>query len=162
MPIPTPDLCDAHPDEVQIVEPLFQHFGGRRAFAGPMATVKVFEDNVLVRARLETPGQGRVLVVDGGGSRRCALLGDKLATFARDNGWAGALIFGCIRDSVEIARIDVGVMALCPHPKKSAKLGAGQQDLPVTFGGVTFRPGHWLYADADGVIVAPRPLSTSA
>lgn len=158
MTILTTDLCDDHPDEVHILEPMFQHYGARHAFGGEMATVKVFEDNVLVKARLQTPGQGRVLVVDGGGSKRCALLGDKLAGFARDNGWAGVLLYGCIRDSAEIAGMDVGVLALATHPRKSWKHGAGQEGLPVTFGGVTLTPGHHLYADDDGVIVSSKRL----
>jgi regulator of ribonuclease activity A len=123
-----------------------------------IATVQVLEDNVLVRQALEEPGLGRVLVIDGGGSLRCALLGDMLATLARDNGWAGVIVNGCVRDSQAIGALKVGVMALATHPRKSAKLGQGARDVPVTFAGVTFRPGQMVYADRDGIVVAARPL----
>lgn len=160
MDFPTADLCDKYSDEVQIVEPMvFGDFGGRLEFAGPISTVKCFEDNSLVRAALEQPGQGRVLVVDGGGSDRCALMGDNVAQLMLDNDWAGALIYGCIRDSGEIAELDVAVKALATHPKKSNKRNIGDQDVEVRFAGVTFRPGDWLYADLDGIIVSARELS---
>jgi regulator of ribonuclease activity A len=120
--------------------------------------VKVFEDNVLVREALETDGQGRVLVVDGGGSTRCALVGDRLAQLAYENGWTGIVVDGCIRDSEEISRIPVGVKARHAVPKKSAKRGIGERDVPVRFAGLTFTPGHYLYADPDGVVVADRDL----
>ena len=138
--------------------PLFRDFGGRDAFAGPISTLKVFEDNALVRSALEEPGQGRVLVVDGGGSLRTALVGGNLAVLAAKNGWDGVLVYGCIRDSAEIAVVDVGVKALAAMPLKSAKRGWGERDVPVTFAGVTFQPGAWLYADRDGVIVADGEL----
>jgi len=124
-----------------------------------MATVKVFEDNTLVRAALETPGAGRVLVVDGGGSRRCALLGDRLAQLAIDNGWAGLIINGCIRDSREVDAMDIGVKALAAHPAKSAKRGEGQEEISVAFAGVRFEPGCFVYADADGIVVSDRALA---
>ena len=155
---PTTDLCYAHPQAVRVAEPIFRDFGGRVAFAGPISTLKVFEDNALVRAALEEPGNGRVLVVDGAGSKRTALVGGNLAQLAVKNGWDGILVFGCIRDSAEIAAADVGVKALAAHPVKSAKKGAGERDVPVTFAGVTFAPGQWLYADGDGVITAEGPL----
>lgn len=157
-PFRTADLCDAHAEDLQICEPLFRDFGGRAAFAGSIATVQCFEDNTRVREALESPGAGRVLVVDAGGSLRCAMLGDNLAQLAIDHGWAGILLYGCIRDSADIARMDLGVKALTTHPKKSEKRGEGRRDLPVRFAGVEFRPGAWLYADADGVIVAARRL----
>jgi len=157
---PTADLCDKYSDEVQILEPMvFGDFGGKLEFSGPISTVKCFEDNSLVRAALEKPGQGRVLVVDGGGSDRCALMGDNVAQLLLDNDWAGAIIYGCIRDSAEIAEMDVAVKALATHPKKSNKQNIGEQDVPVRFGGVNFEPGHWLYADLDGVLVSARELS---
>lgn len=155
---PTADLCDEHGDAVVVAEPMFADFGGREAFFGPIQTVKVFEDNTLVRSSLSEPGQGRVLVVDGGGSLRRALLGDRLAAMAADNGWAGVIVYGCIRDSAEIADVDLGVKALATHPRRSDKLGAGQVGMPVTFAGVTFSPGAWVYADADGVVVSAREL----
>ena len=157
MDISTADLCDAHADELQIAEPGLVTMGGAQAFGGPIATVQVLEDNVLVRQALEEPGQGRVLVIDGGGSLRCALLGDMLATLARDNGWAGVIVNGCVRDSQAI-----GVMALATHPRKSEKLSQGARDVPVTFAGVTFGPGERVYADRDGIVVAARPLLDQA
>jgi len=156
--ISTADLCDAHADELQIAEPGLVTIGGAPAFGGPIATVQVLEDNVLVRQALEEPGQGRVLVIDGGGSLRCALIGDMLATLARDNGWAGVIVNGCVRDSRAIGALEVGVMALATHPRKSGKLGQGSRDVPVSFRGVTFRPGQVVYADRDGIVVATRPL----
>lgn len=160
MNYPTADLCDKYADELQIVEPMvFGEFGGKLEFSGPISTVKCFEDNSLVRAALEKPGQGRVLVVDGGGSDRCALMGDNVAQLLLDNDWAGALIYGCIRDSGEIAEMDVAVKALATHPKKSNKQNIGEQDIAVRFAGVTFEPGHWLYADLDGIVVSARELS---
>ncbi|MET0218952.1 MAG: ribonuclease E activity regulator RraA [Burkholderiales bacterium] len=158
MTFATADLCDRHDGTVQVAEPLFRAYGGTPAFGGPIATVKVFEDNVLVRQALSEKGAGRVLVVDGGGSRRCALVGDQLVVLARDNGWAGIVVYGCIRDSAAMETLPVGVRALATHPLKSIKKGAGDRDIPVTFAGVTFVPGHYLYADADGVIVSPEAL----
>lgn len=158
MTFATADLCDRHDATVKVAEPLFRAYGGTPAFGGPIATVKVFEDNVLVRQALSEKGAGRVLVVDGGGSRRCALVGDQLVVLARDNGWAGIVVYGCIRDSAAMETLPVGVRALATHPLKSIKKGAGDRDIPVTFAGVTFVPGHYLYADADGVIVSPEAL----
>ncbi|MCA9571539.1 MAG: ribonuclease E activity regulator RraA [Myxococcales bacterium] len=154
----TTDLSDAFPDEVGHLDPILAHFGGEEVFHGPVRTLKCFEDNSLVRELLASPGDGAVLVVDGGGSTRCALVGGNLGALAAANGWAGVIVYGCVRDSVELADCPVGVMALAPHPRKSVKRGEGQVDLEVTFGGVTFAPGSWVYADTDGVIVAPRRL----
>lgn len=154
----TADLYDDFSDEVNVAAPVFRAFGRREAFSGPVATLKVFEDNTMVRAALETPGDGRVLVVDGGGSLRCALVGDKLARLAIDNGWSGLIINGCIRDSGEINRMDIGIKALAAHPAKSAKRGEGQEDIAVAFAGVTFAPGRHVYADADGIVVADEDL----
>jgi regulator of ribonuclease activity A len=155
----TTDLSDAYPDAIQVAEPIFRDFGGQRAFRGAIATVKLFEDNALVRTMLETPGAGRVLVVDGGGSMRCALLGDQLAELAVRNGWSGVVVHGCIRDSEAIARLPLGVKALTTHPLKSIKRGEGQREIPVRFAGVYFRPGAWLYADGDGLIVSEQALT---
>lgn len=152
------DLCDSHPD-VRIVEPLFRDFGGNTAFHGAIATLKVFEDNSLVREALEQPGFHRVLVVDGGASLRCALLGGQLATLAERNGWSGVIVNGAVRDTRELAAARVGIKALAPHPKKSNKQGKGERDVPVTFGGVTFSPGDHVYADEDGIIVSEKPLT---
>ncbi len=154
----TADLYDAHGDDLQVALPLFRDYGGRSDFHGPVVTLKLHEDNSLVRETLGEPGEGRVLVVDGGGSLRCALLGDNLARMAASNGWAGLVIHGCIRDSVEIAKLPVGVKALATNPTKSLKRGEGQRDVMVRFADVSFMPGSYLYADADGIVVALEPL----
>jgi regulator of ribonuclease activity A len=154
----TADLCDKFEGSVGVAEPLLRDYGGNTSFYGSLATVKVFEDNVLVREALEKDGQGRVLVVDGGGSTRCALVGDRLAQLAYENGWVGIIVDGCIRDSDEISRIPVGVKARHAVPKKSAKRGIGDRDVPVRFAGLTFTPGHYLNADPDGIVVADRDL----
>lgn len=154
----TTDVCDAHPKAVRIAEPVFRDFGGRRAFDGPAVTLRVLDDNVRVRAALEEPGQGRVLVVDGGGSMRCALLGDVLAALGADNGWAGVVIHGCVRDTSDLAGIALGVKALAAHPRKSRKQGRGERDVTVAFAGVTIRPGDHVYADEDGLVVAAEAL----
>lgn len=154
----TTDLSDAHP-ELQICEPILNDFGGAIAFAGPIKTLKIFEDNALVRSVLETPGRGRVLVVDGGGSMRCALVGGNLGALAVKNDWAGIVVNGCVRDCEELAEQAVGIKALAPHPRKSEKgLHSGHEDREVTFAGVRFTPGAWLYADVDGVLVSDRPI----
>ncbi|NNJ09007.1 ribonuclease E activity regulator RraA [Chloroflexales bacterium ZM16-3] len=158
MEFKTTDLCDAHED-VQVAEPQLRHFGGAARFAGQVTTLKLFEDNTLVRSALEEPGAGRVLVVDGGGSLRCALVGDQIGELAARNGWSGLVVFGCVRDSAELGRLPIGIMALGTHPRRSVKRGEGQRDLPVRFLGVSFRPGQQLYADDDGLIVADAALA---
>ena len=155
----TADLCDEHGDAVQVCEPVFQPFGGRRAFAGPVSTVRCFEDNSHVKEAVEGPGEGRVLVVDGGGSRRCALFGDRLGSAAVSNGWAGVIIYGCIRDSAELGQMNLGIRALGTMPLRSNKRGEGERDVPVRFAGVTFRPGDHVYADEDGVVVSHTALA---
>ncbi|KPC03517.1 ribonuclease E activity regulator RraA [Pseudomonas syringae group genomosp. 3] len=155
----TPDLCDAYPELVQVVEPMLSNFGGRDSFGGQIVTLKCFEDNSLVKEQVELDGKGKVLVVDGGGSLRCALLRDMLAEKAAKHGWEGLVIYGCVRDVDMLAQTDLGVQALASYPKRSEKRGVGQLDLPVTFGGVTFRPGEYLYADNNGVIISPSPLA---
>lgn len=154
----TPDLCDAYPELVQVVEPMFSNFGGRDSFGGEIVTVKCFEDNSRVKELAELDGSGKVLVVDGGGSLRCALLGDMIAERAAHNGWHGVVIYGCIRDVDMLAQTDLGVQALASHPLRSNRRGAGDLDLAVTFGGVTFRPGEYVYADNNGIIVSTSPL----
>lgn len=154
----TTDLCDAHMDSVAVLEPILRAYGGAPRFFGPIATLKLFEDNALVRSALSEPGAGRVLVIDGGGSLRCALLGDQLGLLAVENGWAGVVVYGAIRDAVALGALPLGIRALATHPMKSIKRGEGQRDVPVVFGGVRFEPGHWLYADEDGVIVAAEAL----
>ena len=162
-------MCDAHHPEnvddattaraVRVATPnYFKDFGGRRRFHGEVTTVSCYENNPLVRAALEEPGRGRVLVVDGGASTRCALLGDNLAEMAATNGWSGIIVNGCVRDSEDIARFDVGVKAIGTHPLKSSKRDPGRRDARVSFAGVDFEPGSYVYADADGVVVAAKKL----
>jgi regulator of ribonuclease activity A len=156
--IATADFCDAHADQLQIAQPIFRSYGGCRQFGGRIATVQVFKDNVLVRRQLEQTTTEAVLVIDGGGSLECALVGDILAGLAVENGWTGIVVNGCIRDAAAIAGLKIGIRALNTHPLKSGKKGAGQENLPVTFAGVTFRPGEYLYADDDGIVVSATPL----
>jgi regulator of ribonuclease activity A len=154
----TTDLCDAHTDLVQIAAPSFRNYGAKKAFFGAIATVKVFEDTVLVRAALEESGSGRVLVVDGAGSLRCALIGELVATLAMKHGWAGIVLNAAVRDVEALAKLELGICALAAHPKKSGKMGRGNRDITVTFAGVSFRPGEWLVSDADGIVTAPSSL----
>lgn len=161
MDFTTAGLCDryAEQEDFQIVEPIFKSFGQLSAFSGPITTLKIFEDNTLLRTVLEEPGEGRVLVVDGGGSRRCALLGRSLAELALHNGWCGLIIYGCIRDSEPISGLSLGLRALDTHPLKSHKHGQGERDILITFAGVNFKKDHFLYADQDGIIVSETKLS---
>ena len=154
----TADLCDESGEAVRVAEPVFRGYGGASSFCGPVATVRVFEDNVLVREALEEDGRGRVLVVDGGGSTRCALVGGNLVALARENGWAGIVVNGCIRDAAEMSPLPVGVKALNTSPRKSAKERTGERDVPLSFAGVTVSPGDYLYADGDGIVVAGHDL----
>ena len=154
----TCDLCDEHPDEVRVCEPMFASFGGRETFGGQIVTVKCHEDNSRVKELLATPGKGRVLVVDGGGSLRCALLGDLIGESAVKNAWEGVIVYGCVRDVDALARLDLGVQALAAIPLKSVRKGVGDVDLPVTFGGVTFTSGEFVYADNNGVVVSSGNL----
>lgn len=158
MTFATADLYDEHGDNLQVVQSCFNDYGGKKIFHGSIVTVKVFEDNTLVRAALEENGEGKVLVVDGGESMRCALVGDMLAQLGKDNGWSGIIVSGCIRDSAVIVTIDIGVKALGTSPRKSVKKGAGDRDVPVTFAGATFNPGHYLYADQDGIVIAVEKI----
>lgn len=158
----TADLCDenfSNGRSIQVAQPLLRSYGGVSAFCGPIATVQVQDDNTSVRLRLQEAGNGRVLVVDGGGSFNCALLGDQLAQLAVSNGWAGVVVNGCIRDSAAIGDMLLGVLALATLPHKSEKHGPGRHDTIVHFAGVTFTPDHYLYADTDGIIVAAAPLT---
>lgn len=162
MTFKTPDLCDQYENElgttVRVVDPMFQRYGGRNSFSGEIVTLKLFEDNSLVRELFAENGRGKVLVVDGGGSLRRALVGDQLAILAQKNGWEGVIVYGCIRDSADINGIDIGVRALNTHPQKTVKKGIGERNVAVTFGGVTFNPGEYLYADEDGALVSAKPL----
>lgn len=156
----TADLCDSFGQAVRLVAPIFRDYGGLRQFAGPIETVQVSEDNALVAETLETPGVGRVLVVDGGGSLRCALVGGRLAALAHASGWAGLVINGCVRDSAEIREISLGIRAINSSPMRGGKIGAGRRGTAVSFGGATFLPGHILYADEDGIVLADHFLTT--
>lgn len=159
MEFTTADLCDAFAPLIRLADPLFRSYGGISRFAGPIETLRVFEDNTLVRQVLEMPGGGRVLVVDGGGSVRCALVGGRLAALAQANGWSGLLVNGCVRDAAEIREIPIGLKALNTSPMRSGKNGAGVRGGAVSFAGTTFSPGYFLYADEDGVVVADRDLT---
>ncbi|WP_131743163.1 ribonuclease E activity regulator RraA [Actinomadura roseirufa] len=158
MDFATADLIDDYGDELRSCETQFRRYGARARFAGPVSTVRCLRDNGLVKAALNKPGEGRVLVVDGAGSLASALMGDMIAAAAVRNGWAGAVVHGAVRDVVALRGLDFGVKALGSNPRKSAKDGTGQVDVPVSFGGVEFRPGDWLYADEDGIVLAGRRL----
>ena len=155
----TTDLYDAHGDTVRTCSVQFNDYGGKRQFCGPIRTVRCFRDNQLFRALLDEPGDGAVVVVDGGGSTESALMGDIIAAKGAEHGWSGVVILGAIRDSAEVGRIDFGAKALGVNPATSSKEGAGTVDDPVEFGGVTFAPGGWIYCDEDGVLVSPVPLT---
>ena len=149
----TAGLCDEHGDAVQAAEPIFRDFGFRKSFFGQVTTVVAPGDNSLVATAIEETGQGRVLVVDGAGALDCALLGDRLAFLAYKHNWSGVVVNGCVRDSGELESIDIGIKALGTYPRRSFNAGRGQRDVPVTFAGVVFHPGGWLYADEDGLLV---------
>ena len=154
----TVDLVDAHQDRVRSCEVQFRQFGGRRSFSGPIRTIRTLEDNSLIREMLSTPGEGAVLVVDGGGSLRCALVGDMIAALGVEHGWSGLLIFGAIRDVGPLGALPIGIKALGSNPMKSAKNRIGEIDVAVRFGGVVFNPGEMLYSDEDGVLVSATRL----
>ncbi|HEX4855216.1 MAG TPA: ribonuclease E activity regulator RraA [Limnobacter sp.] len=161
---PTTDLCDANEDKIaagilRVVEPIFQAWGNRASFSGQAHTLKVFEDNSLVRSALEKDGQGKVLVVDGGGSKRCALVGGNLGQLAEKNNWAGIVVYGCVRDTLELNACNVGIRALAAHPMKSQKRGAGHENVDVALSFTKVQPGNWLYVDEDGVLVSDVQLT---
>lgn len=159
----TCDLLDDHP-QTQVMSPSldgksFRNFGGRKAFGGEVVTVKCFEDNSRVKELLATEGAGKVLVVDGGASMRCALLGDLIGESAVKHHWAGVIVYGCVRDVDALAQLDLGVQALAAIPQKSNRKGAGETGLTLTFGGVTIEPGHYIYADNNGILVSSEKLT---
>jgi regulator of ribonuclease activity A len=154
----TADLVDAHSDVVRSCDVQFRQYGGRSRFYGPVRTVKTLEDNALIKQTLSTAGEGAVLVVDGSASLRSALVGDVIAGLGQKNGWAGLVIWGVVRDTAALGGLDMGLKALGSNPWRSGKKGTGQVDVPVTFGGVEFRPGNWLYSDEDGILVSDRKL----
>jgi regulator of ribonuclease activity A len=158
MTLSVPDICDQFIDEIVVFDPVFQDFGGKRKFCGEILTLRCFEDNSLVGETVRTEGRGRVIVVDGGGSLRRALLGDVLATAAVKNGWQGLVINGCVRDVEILETIDLGVKALAACPVKTDKRGEGQHDVPLRFAGAQMEPGQYLYADANGIVVARNKL----
>jgi len=156
--VSTPDLSDQFDHEVNIVEPLFKHYGNLKQGYGQIITVSCFEDNSLVSQQVKSPGEGRILVIDGRGSLRYSLLGDQLAATAIDNGWSGILINGCLRDVELIAPLSLVIMALASIPRKTAKEGKGTINVPVSFAGVTFIPNHYLFVDETGILVSEKNL----
>lgn len=160
--IATCDLCDTHKDDTsaafKVLPPVFRRYGAASHFSGPVVTIRCFEDNALLKATLDLPGQGRVVVVDGGASMRRALLGGNLGAAAARNGWAGVVIHGCVRDVAELAELRIGILALACVPMPPEKRGEGQRDVPVLVQGIWVRPGDWLYADDDGVVLGTTPL----
>ena len=162
MPFRTADLtdefCAENCEDVQVAGASFNSYGGKTRFYGEIVTLKLFEDNQLVRDQVSSDGQGKVLIVDAGGSMRRALLGDMLAATAVKNGWNGILMNGCIRDSLDMAGMDLGVMALGTHPLKTVKNGVGQTNVSVSFAGLNFEPADFIYIDEDGIIISEKPL----
>lgn len=157
--ISTPDICDAFEGKIKALDAVFNNYGARDAFYGEAITIKCFEDNSVVKQLVDTPGEGRVIVMDGGGSLRKAILGDMLAEKAAHNGWAGLVIYGCIRDCDEMADIDLGVKALNTHPMKTEKRGLGDLNVDVSFAGQAISPGNWIYADNNGILVSASELA---
>jgi len=158
MSLSTADLVDRFEAQLQSCETQFKQFGARRAFHGKIATVRCYQDNTLLKRTLGEPGAGRVLVVDGGGSLGAALLGDVIGGMGVESGWAGIIIYGAVRDTVALAKLDIGIKALGSNPKKSRKAGAGELEVPVAFGGATFVPGFFAYSDDDGIVVSETEL----
>ncbi|WP_050615032.1 ribonuclease E activity regulator RraA [Bacillus testis] len=154
----TADICDRYPEEVSICEIEFKSFGKRHQFSGPMQTVRLFEDNVLVKEAIQQAPAGSVLVVDGGGSKNCALMGDQLAELALERGLAGVIIYGCVRDASALSSMDLGVFAIGTHPKKSNKEGKGRRDIGLFFGGIEWHPGDFVYCDEDGVLTTKKDI----
>jgi regulator of ribonuclease activity A len=155
----TTDLCDEYGDRVHVADPIgFRSFGGRKEIIGQIETVKCHEDNSLLRAAVEKNGKGKILVVDGGGSNRCALLGDNIAAIAHQNEWNGIVIYGFIRDSEAISKIDIGIVALGTNPRKSAKKNEGSTNIVLHFANTDFVPGNFIYIDQDGIITSEKEL----
>ncbi|MGX9418003.1 ribonuclease E activity regulator RraA [Vibrio sp. RC27] len=155
----TSALCDMYIDQVDVVEPMFSNFGGRTSFAGQITTIKCFEDNGLIREVLEQDGEGRVLLIDGGGSLRRALIDAEIATLAEDNEWEGIVVYGSVREIDDLEEVGLGIQAMAPIPVGASSQGIGEGDIPVNFGGVTFLPDDYLYADSTGIIISPEALS---
>ena len=155
----TADLYDEYGETLRVMAPIFRDYGGNKVFEGEVLTLKAFEDNTLVRSTLETAGNNRVLVVDGGGSLRCAMVGDQLAELGVKNKWAGIVVYGCIRDAGPIGELPIGVKAIATNPRKSVKKGAGEAELGLRFAEVEINTGDYLYADADGVVLSNSRLT---
>ncbi|OOE68613.1 ribonuclease E activity regulator RraA [Salinivibrio kushneri] len=155
----TSELCDMYPEHVDVVEPMFSSYGGRSSFGGQITTVKCFEDNGLIREMAEQGGEQRIMLIDGGGSLRRALIDGEIAQLAADNDWAGMIVYGCVRDVDTIDEIDIGIQALASIPVGTDEQGIGETDVPVNFGGVTFLPDDHVYADTTGVILSPDALT---
>lgn len=160
--VSTPDLCDEFAQQLRVLDSVFVNYGGVRSFYGEAVTIKCFEDNSVLKELVETPGKGRVIVMDGGGSLRRAILGDMLAEKAANNGWVGLVINGCIRDCVEISNTKIGVKALNTHPMKTEKRGLGDMNLAVSFAGHTIEPGDWIYSDDNGIVVSKTELNLAS
>jgi regulator of ribonuclease activity A len=158
LPPASADFYDRFGDDLRVCAPLFRDFGGRSAFAGAAVTVKCFEDNSRIKEALDEPGHGRVLVADCGSSLRCAMLGDMIAERAVEQGWAGVIIDGCVRDVLRLAELDLGIKAIAPTPRKSTRRGEGQRDIPVQIGGVLINPGDAVLCDRDGIVIAAPML----
>lgn len=156
--IDTSELCDLYADQVDVVEPIFSSFGGVSNFYGKVTTVKCFENNGLIAEVLEENGEGRVLVVDGGGAVRRGLIDAELAQLAVDNGWEGIIVYGAVRQIQQLENLDIGIHALAPIPVSADESNAGESDIPVNFGGVTFFPEDYIYADLTGIILSQEPL----
>ncbi|WP_339386648.1 ribonuclease E activity regulator RraA [Vibrio caribbeanicus] len=157
----TSALCDIYSEQVDVVEPMFSNFGGRASFSGQITTVKCFEDNGLIRETLDQDGIGRVLLIDGGGSLRRALVDAEMAALAEENEWEGIVVYGCVREVDELEEMNIGIQAIASIPAGSPATGTGDTDVPVNFGGVTFLPEDYLYADNTGVILSQEPLDVS-
>ena len=156
--IDTSELCDLYADQVDVVEPIFSSFGGVSAFYGKVTTIKCFENNGLIAEVLEENGKGRVLVVDGGGAVRRGLIDAELAQLAADNGWEGIIVYGAVRQIQQLENINLGIHALAPIPVSADESNIGERDIPVNFGGVTFFPEDYIYADLTGIILSQEPL----
>lgn len=154
----TTDLYDDHLEALQVAAPIFRDFGGKASFSGRIVSLKAVEDNTYLKAAFETDGRGKVLVVDSAGSLRCAMMGDVMAALGASNGWEGVIINGCIRDSADVGKVDIGVKALATIPRKTIKRDQGVMDIPVHFADVTFRPGEYVYADEDGIVISESKI----
>jgi len=158
MPFNSNDLYDEHLESIQVAAPIFNNYGGRKKFYGQICTLKAFEDNTYLKAAFEEDGTGKVLVVDAAGSLRCAMMGDQIANLGKQHGWEGIIIFGCIRDSIDIGKLDFGVKALATIPRKTIKRQQGVRDINIHFADVSFKPANYVYSDEDGIIISDKAL----